>query len=308
MKLTAAQEKVFEIFDRVIDEGGDVWRAVQDNEALRRRVGRVFNNIGGRSKNQSALYLYGFDDFYYPITPIEYQRCWEVSDKGVFINKEYVRELSALSNQSVKDILLEANKFKKDAYEEFISIYAHSDDSYTTTLTSFKDKFPHVYNYIRSEHNKAHAFYDYFNINPLLTYYNVSHNRNLLTSLGILFEELVRVHILPDAEYQTEYKDCRPDFIINGKWVDIKLSKSTVLANGDMTIKKYLNHVNSFEVIYAVEDAGDVSFYEDNGFIKFTHVSKFYNNLDDEVILMFDEFISNASNFKNSLKAEEDGA
>lgn len=142
--LTNSQKKVFNIFDSLIDDDKDVWRSIQDDEALRRRVGRAFESVGGRTKNKSALFMYGFDDYKATVTPLDYRRCWDVSNKGVHLNKDYLQRILSTYNKTEKELLIELIPYKYEAYDEFISLIVSSDVDFKVTYSYFRENYPDI--------------------------------------------------------------------------------------------------------------------------------------------------------------------
>lgn len=301
MEFSQAQEDIFKIFDEIIDSGGDVWCEIQNDETLRKRVYRAFKGNSDLSSTKAALYSYGFNDYTYEPTLLELKRCLDVTVEGVFVNEYRVHELEAVTNMSKEFLLTLINRHKYEAFDEFVSNYISDLNSFLLSYTDLRDEHPRVFSYVANRYGNSRNFYNVFGINPMLIYYHAKTGMNLLAILGVIFEELVRAVLFPNESYQVVYKDCRPDFVINGNWVEIKLSKGTVVSQGDKSISKYLKYVDSFKVIYAIEDDSDVSFYEEEGFLEFIHISEYYKLMTKEEVRMFQEFIENASEYKRRL-------
>lgn len=301
-EFTKGQERVFKIFDELIDNDIDLWEEVQRNEALRKRINRNFESIEGRSKTETALYLYGFDDYVGIPNILELKRCWKISDNGVVLDKLHFNYLKALYNITDAELFRLVNIHKEEVIDHFISNLVSSGLFDDYSLDAIRNMSPKTYRMIYTKYCNSFNFYFAFGIDFKIVYYTRSSKHNFFFALGLMFESLVKKYVFPNENYQVIIKDCIPDFVINGRWVDVKLSKSTVLTDG--TIEKYFNHVNKLTIIYAVEDNSDVSFYADNGFIEFIHISEFYKNLSKFEIQEFEEIIECAKVLKGLMAIE----
>src|SRR5699024_7438436 len=126
----------------------DVWDVIQNDEALRKRVNRAFCNLGSRSKAETALYLYGFNDFEYVPSKVELSRCWSVSKEGVCFESGYFRELLSVSNLPKKDLLNLVEGVKGEAINEYISDFLTYEAGEKFTLTVLRKTLPCLYRYI----------------------------------------------------------------------------------------------------------------------------------------------------------------
>ena len=303
--LNDKQIRVFEIFDNLIRQGFDVYEVIRNDESLRKRVNRNFERIGNRSKVKSALFMYGFNDITYTLNPLELKRCWNVSENGVEVDENHLAYLSSISGKNVSDILEEANGFKQEAIREFLSLFLSKECPSKITLKNIRRRYPKVYNTVRKVYPDADSFYEEFGINKHFSYFHSLYGNSFIKSLGLIFESMVREYLFPDSDYQVMFKDCIPDFIVNGKWIDVKLSRGTALNKSDNTIEKYLKYVDHLIIIYALDGEMDKSIYEDLGYVTFKHISDFYTYIEEKHVIKFEEFINSSYRYKRWLYNNE---
>lgn len=296
MRISKAQERVFKVFDELIDTDINVWEEVQSNSALRKRCTRLFPSLGGRTRTETALYMYGFIDFKCTPSPTELQGCWEINDQlEVVINKLHFNEILACSNLS-EDELIRLMKGEKVVLElEALSEFIVRADAELLTYSRVNDLTPHIMSYVRRNYEDFESFRQAFNLDYRLAYYNNPSVEWINIFNGFEFERLLEDHLFGRRFSQVPYKDCRPDFIIEGEWVDAKLSKGTALHPNDATVKKYFKHTNKLTIIYAVNDGADTSTLENKYNIDFKHISEFYGRMDGKAISEFESFIERAS-------------
>lgn len=288
MDFTLGQEKIFKIFDEIINQGGIVWEEIQSNQALRKRINREFSSVNGMSKTESALFLYGFNDFCSVPTILELKRCWEVVDWEVRLNKEYFNELLGVYNINEEYLMKLVNEHKEEVVLNLLSEFAlnHPDKFYDEYFKKLKHHSLRYFIYKKfGDFSKARAF---FGVPDELTLIDRPYLLKL-SSLGREFEGLLEKWLFEDLDRQVNIDDCRPDFVDGSLWIDAKLSKSTAFYSGVETIPKYSEKVEKVLIIYAVDDMLGIPTLPENVEIK--HISEFYEEIEKEGVEEINEFI-----------------
>lgn len=294
-EFTKGQESVFEIFDELIDNGTDVWDEVQSNEALRKRINRNFECVEGRTKTESALFLYGFIDFKYIPSSLELKRCWIVNNSGVELNQNEVRHLQSVCNLEFDEVLSMAREFKDEAIAEYVFDALSRTEPTRVKYSLIRDEFPSFVRHFL-EVNKV-TMVDirrFLGIDFEMILYEYPNHLDLC-ALGREFEHLLGKYVFKESDKQVLIDDCRPDFISEGRWIDAKLSRSTAFDSRCKTVEKYLGKTDKLTIVYAVDD--EHPRYPDNN-VDFVHVSEFYSSLHQDAIDEFENLISRAGNIK----------
>lgn len=294
-EFTEDQEKVFEIFDALIDEGESVWEVIQACEALRKRCNRAFPNIEGMSKIHSAMLLYGFNDFSYTPSILDLHKIVYVDEYfDVQICREGYSELLALCNieestlnRLLKDVIHEV---KLEAVSELVMSYGPDEISY-----KLLEEYNKLRAFIHTEYKSMDDFRNTFGIDNSFNAYTRDYSRALtLIDLGKEFERILSETCFKGYHNTSFINGCVPDFVLGDMWVDAKLAKGTALQSSVTTIPKYLEHVDDLTIVYALEDDSDISNVESEFNVHFKHVSEFYDQLNNEVIKEIETFIERA--------------
>jgi len=306
--LTNNQLSVFELLESVEDSGIDLERYIRDSETIRKRINRNFSNIGELSKVDSALYLFGYLDVRGihsgKVSDYELLDCIEYINEVPDISPYKIKELSTLTSNPIKDLVRRLRVLMEDLVLDAVADIIYKSSG-RLTMEDFKKieggRYFEGLSYKRF--GGTLNFYESYGIDVKLFYLSKEYSRiNYLFYLGIEFERLVRKWVFPNAPYQVVYKDCIPDFIIDGRWTDIKLSKSTVFLPMDNTINKYLKYVDKLTIIYALEDEVPDDFYEDYGFIELISIESFYGSLPSYAVSELEELKRSASEFKEAIR------
>lgn len=292
-------ERFFGIIDNLIDGGVvDIIKEVRSDVALRRRAQRLFPSDGDKSSTTLALEAYGFSFDECLPSKDELRSCWSISDSyEVIIDTEKVDELSALSNLSPPELIGHLREVREEVVKEAVSYFV-SDTS--PELISYKTlrEFPHIRSYVVQYFGGITNFREELNLDGRLVFYNNNSKVSTYARLGAEFEELLEGRVFSPEVSQIQHKDCRPDFIVDGSWIDAKLSRSTALDSRSDTISKYLRHTDKLTIIYAFDDGADTSAVEEEFNVEFKHISEFYEDLSAEAIDEFETFIKRVSTIK----------
>lgn len=265
------QKKLFATYEALEEKGVCLFEELKRNRALRVRAKRCLDSIHNLSKYKSSLFMYGYIEL---VDLFNENKTYSKIDKDL--------ESRDLLEWIAEDII-------ENDFERPFSYYAKNVSRAESALRRF--------------YKNTEEFYKDYGIFPELIYYNSGKSTSLfLFYLGNKFESLVREYIYPNAPYQVVYKDCIPDFIIDGRWTDIKLSKSTVFLPMDSTINKYLKYVDKLTIIYALEDEVPDDFYEDYGFIELISIESFYGSLPSYAVSELEELKRSASEFKEAIR------
>lgn len=298
------RDKIFEIFSELEDSGVDLPSYIRSNEALRKRVNRNFDNVHNLSKIDSALFLYGYVDLVNNSTDINYYDlldCLYHSEEGISYSIDKVKNLVALTTVpedvliSKVEKIIDSHKIEKVA-EDII------ESDFEKSFSQVIDGDRSIEVTVNNSYGSVLEFYKAFGIDERIIYANNSFSRfRYLVYLGKKLEGLVYKYIFPNQPYQVPYKDCVPDFIIDGEWLDVKLSKGTALDSRDSTLNKYLKYRDQIIILYLIDDGADVSFYEDNGYAKFIPISSYYEDLSKDIINIFEDFREEVELFKGAI-------
>lgn len=299
MEFTSGQEKIFQMFDDLIDAEIDLIKHIGDNVTLRRRVSRNFNSIGTLSKTKSALHIYGFTELgLHTQEPsnADLVNCFHIGEHyKVEYDIEFAQHLANTSGISLQEVYAITHgevkeQWELDALDEFVR--DHDDDF--LSLYSNIIKYRHINTYIRKRFNVQSDFRKAFGIDFRL---HPAHTRiGVQADIqdGHRFERLVeRCFVASGEDVMTDYRhaNCRPDFVTsNNHWIDAKLSKSTSFS-GSETIEKYTKHADYLTLIYAIDDIEDeeVPHIEDN--VNLIHILDYFNELPDDLLEDVQRFI-----------------
>lgn len=311
MVLNDKQERVFKVIDELIDSD-----AVRDGEgrevSLPRYIGltpslriRLIRNFGSVVE---ALAQYGYTSGKKPISRNqlieEIKKCAYVEDDlyirfrdgdldwiydfyevaagdmykaKVFVMSELRREavFNFLENADVDDIS-DLNK-KDSAKKELLR------KSIWKTFGSRKNAYK-CYGFHKFMVNKSD--------NPIV----------LFSKLGRDFEDAV-LEVFADSGVTVIYNreqvpGCRPDFTLSDRWVDTKLSKSTVLSAADSTLSKYPQHTDNLDIIYALDDLPDEEVPELPEGVRLVCVFDYFDEIPTDLKMRIERIIEKASDYR----------
>lgn len=288
------QLKLFEQIDSLIDKGEDVISMIRStDEALRKRAYRCFPPDGRESSSEKALRLYGFRMDSRTPRPLELRRCVVVSGYEVTVDEVLFEEIVVLYRISPRSLRRLLRPYIEEAVFESLSNFVSDHEPDELTYAALEGRYKH---FINLKIGGMGRFRELFNVDYNLLLYGRSNPSERFISLGLEFEDMVGKYIFSDAEKQVVVGNCRPDFIIGDRWVDTKLSRSTVFDYRDNTIEKYLQRTDDLLIVYALDDGHVPKHIPEN--VKLTHVSEFYEDLPPEIIAEFEDFLSKAYRFK----------
>lgn len=291
------KEQFYRIIDDLIDEGADVIKEVRrSGGGLRKRAQRLFPPKDGKSSTEIALESYGFSFDRTTPSVSELEDCWKITDSyEVVVDERMFSEILSIYNISPRELRVLCQEVKKDVIFDCLSSFVSETSPEQLSYSFIKEEFPHIRSYIINYFDKFQDFRDAFGIDYRLIFYNNPGKRWIYIYNGHEFERLLEKHLFGTRFAQVEYKDCRPDFIINGKWIDAKLSKSTALNRFDDTIDKYMKHTDGLTIIYAIDDEADCSEIDN---VEFKHISDYYEVMRREAVTEFEDFIERVSAVK----------
>ena len=311
MEFTEAQERIFAIFDDLVDADVDVFAEISSNVALRRRIGRNFTSVEGLSKSKSALHLYGFTEMgllRYTPSKADLDNCFEIDDKyKVVFDEEFAQHIANVTGNSISEIRsLTHGDIKKqwelDALGEFVRDH---DDDFLSLYQSYRDH-NHIRYYFRCHFGKVREFRKAFGIDFRLHPWNSRTGVASAIQDGFRFEALVkRCFDAVGTEIRTDCRidNCRPDFVAaDSHWLDAKLSKSTSFS-GSETIEKYTKHADFLTLIYAIDDMPDdrVPDIDDN--VSLVHVLDYFEDLPDDLAAEIQRFIDDVITRRKEAKS-----
>ena len=269
--LSEKQIELFLTYEELENNGICLIDELKNNGALRTRASRCFDSIHGLPKYVSSLFAYGYIELV------------DLFGEGYRKDPDDIRQFRRyLLDWVAEDIIF--NDFER---------------SFSYYVKNYSGVEPALYEFYRN----TLEFYEDYGIPPELIHYNSKsiNSGRFLFYLGVKFENLVRKFIFPTEPYQVVYKDCIPDFIINGNWLDVKLSKSTVFSPNDSTINKYLKYVDKVTILYGIEDDIPTSFYEDIGVIEYVSVTDFYSSIPNSAVIEIEEHLQLVKEFKGAI-------
>lgn len=300
------QENVFTIFDDLIDSGasGDMELKkyiIKHLVGLRIRCARVFGSV------DNALKSYGYDSK--PLSPISFERVYDVVSDCFRINSVghvvvdfdlYLEKINTLQSLNYdvndNDVLKQVTDFLAlDRIEGFMR--EHNEDA-AELLDSRGKKYPEnqLNTIIYKHYEDRKQLYKTYNIAPGMRS-DYSYERLWsLCGAGSDFERIVKrvlESMFKEVRYHDCIDDCRPDFIVNNRWYDAKLSRSTALDSRNRTIAKYRNHTQHLVILYAIDDTNAT---DDRA--TFVNITEFYPLISEELQREINDFIRKASAIK----------
>lgn len=295
---SAAQEKIFDRIDVLIDSDVEVWGFIQENVAFRKQIWRNFPGDGKLSSAQVALREYGFD-FSEDVTSISYKELYSVlyvdDMYRVSTDNEFVAHLSSVSGLGESEIRTLAitkygEEFRMIALEKFVD---NNDEDYLSDYGNYRDTV--IRQYIRKEFGGMRGFREAFNISSELNSYRSSQGARFYTDAGRRFEALVKRCFDESRTYIDDgyfVEGCYPDFVSGEEWFDAKLSKSTAFSPSCETIQKYTKHTAFLTLIYAVDDMSDVEIPSINDNVRLVNIFDYFPDIPDSLRTEIGELIA----------------
>ena len=272
----------------LLDSGNSMTRVASDlgihHQTLRRFIDR--NNL--------EAYI-AFDEVSQRIPTHDVEKCIFIDESfKVSFNEDRLNELSTICGRSIGELKSSVryytNSLELDALDMFVRSFDF-DELNNEAITRHR----HIVNYIYRHCGSFDAFREMFGISSELVKYSSDRLRSWYIHEGLKFERLLSDSLTSNSEVNIStntYSDgCMPDFIINSRWFDAKLSKSTALSPADDTIPKYLEHTDHLTIIYAFDDGADTSEVEELYNVDFVHVSEYYGLMSAEAVTEFEELI-----------------
>jgi len=283
LSLEEKKEKCFKLIDDMIDEGIDVMRlgiSLRGNKkyvysGIRRRFQRVFGSV------KQALIEYGIYDSNGIPTKLELLRCFYIDEnysvkvnpyeKVILCDSYFISENEF--NRLAKEIMPD---LKRDAVDEFY----RNEFPENTKYTFFESgKYKHLQTYIKTEYGGLREMMEFYGTpSHIFVDYDYHKRNGESIKQGHIFEQIV-LEILSalyeGVQYHIKVGDCIPDFVIDNRWYDAKLSRYVTFQKDNSTIERYLKHTEDLTFIYAKDKCKP---FGSKG-AKFIHVSYFYDEL-----------------------------
>lgn len=254
------------------------------------KIGRIFNahhtEVSRFIKRNNLEVYEAFDECSakHKVTSEDIERSYFINDDfKVVCDDEYFEHL-----RNIRDVG-SCNKYitaVKSALElEAMSLFVSHFECDEINAVLLK-KYRHIESYLFRHYGSFDNFRIAHDMDVNLIAFNSDKARSFFIMQGNEFEGLVTQalqHIHGDrliTDHRVE--GCYPDFVIDGKWLDAKLSKSTALSASCDTISKYLAQTDHLTIIYAIDDIEDVPDY--GGSVDFVHISEFYPYMTDELM------------------------
>lgn len=284
--------------DTLIDEGVDVVKEIKrQSSALRKRAERNFPSKGGESSTERTLREYGFYSYEGTPNALELRRCIEVNGCDVEINPHLFSELQVLYGIDDSHLRGLLRPYIKEARLESLSNYVLELEPHEIIYTNLRDRFKHL---IDKNIGGMDKFRELFNVDERIPRYSRDGKMERFIALGLEFEDMVGKYVFPNAFKQVEIDNCRPDFVIGDRWIDVKLSRTTAFDYRDNTIDKYLQRTDDLLIVYALDNDSPAPSGIPNG-VELAHISEFYEGLPPEVISEFEDFLTRAYGFKEAI-------
>lgn len=304
--MTSKKEKVFEIFDEIIDSDktGDLTLKqyiIREDQALRQRCFRAFGSVS------KALEEYGMTDEK-PSTELSFERLYdfightfEVKEDGrVIIDFEtFLRKITELQamgyNVDSKRTIREIESFlAMDRIEAFMRLYNENANAILDMRKGRRYPENQIITLVEKHYPDRTALYRTYRVNRYLLNGGKNFVRiRSLMDLGHDFELLVEevlTEVFGDIQVKPVIEGNIPDFVFGGTWFDAKLSRSTSLAPGCRTIQKYRRHTDKLTIIYALHDTD-----HSDSRATFVHISEYYPLISTHLQRKIDAFIRKAS-------------
>lgn len=265
-KINDKQERIFEIFDDIIEKDIDLHDYISKNNSLRTRIGRNFKNDLGNTAVNEALRMYGFTGFNESTKPsrLDLYRCFDCNEVTYEIkfDEDFVNHISTIHNTSPNEVksLAKTEWLDEIRLEMLSKFVANNDEDFLANPYTYKEN-SRIRGYFRCIFGDINTFREAFGINKMLNPNRTMQGHYYYIEAGKRFEEIIKRCF--DANQTEVYKqvsigNCRPDFVLGDSWMDAKLSKSTTFY-GSKTIEKYTKHTDALTIIYAIEDVRDES-------------------------------------------------
>lgn len=183
----------------------------------------------------------------------------------------------------------------RDAISEFVRTF--DPDEITSKLLK---RYRHIESYVYKLHNTLENFYSFYGLCGDFISYTRESKLGMYARLGHEFDRLVGEifsYLSYECLSQVSVGDSRPDYIINNRWYDAKLSRSTAFNRSCQTIKKYRKHTDHLTIIYALDDTAT-----DDPRVDFVYIAEYKPYVSDELGRKIDAFIRKASEVKYGCK------
>lgn len=286
---TVGQERVFESIDRIIDncpdgEESSIVSLCSRDVALRQRMKRNFAPDGKLSSTKVALREYGFifeiDEDSRGPTEAELFECFLVDSESyrIMYDVEFANHLAIIYRIKPAKVMAQVRNLRHDFEMEVISKYVENTDP----SLLFHERMPNALkSYIDKNFKSHNEFRKFFQIDyRLFEHFNRNHIMSMIQA-GNVFEDLIEnCYSSTELSVSTQviFEDCRPDFVLDGEWVDAKLSKSTAF-RGSKTIDKYTRHTDFLTLIYAIDDMPDDDIPELPDGVRLIHVFDYFKDI-----------------------------
>lgn len=214
-------------------------------------------------------------------------------------DKEYLEHLRNIGCDENASTVLSNIKtsLELEAMSMFVD-YFEEDEINSALLKEYR----HIESYLFRHFGSLDAFRVAFNIDVNLVAYSSDKARSFFIMQGVEFERLVTkaLRSMHGDAVITDHRvgGSQPDFVVDGAWMDAKLSKSTALSPACDTISKYLEHADHLTIIYAIDDIDEVPDFD--GRVDFVHVTELYPYITDELM-------NDISELKSAVKQRKGG-
>lgn len=294
------QERCIELLDGLVERGVDLQKLSKELPEkeyanIRKRASRAF----GSYKN--ALIAFGLFDEVGTPTEIELYRCFYIDDFYKVQVNQYERDrvlvaynLSEVRFKSLTRELL--YELKKDALDEF---YRNEFPDNLKHAFMERSEYKHLWSYMQSLYGGLQNFLEaYGTPSHIFVTYDYDRWNGDSIQNGHTFEALVKEvleSLHNNVKYHSLVNGCRPDFIVDSRWLDAKLSYSTVIHPRSTVIDRYTAQTDDLTIIYAKRPRKPFVHNE----VKFIHISEFYDDLtivgNVELVDRIKSFVSNVN-------------
>lgn len=300
------KEQIFKVFDELIEEDTSDGQPLNlyiryHQPALNMRCVRTFGSL------KNALTEYGFSFDKSEELPFEklfdfVSSCFTVTDDGrirvdfaSFLDKMNELRARGYSVDTTKIINQMEESLELDRLEAFMRYY---NETACDLLDSQGKRYPEnqIKTIIEKHYTVRRNLYKTYDVNPLMISTASFVKMRHLMDLGNEFEDIayeVLSEIYADVDRHFVKGNCRPDFVINGEWIDAKLARSTALTPGNITISKYSKQTDHLTIIYALHDTE-----ADDDRATFVNITEYKPFVSAELQRKIDDFIQKASEVK----------
>lgn len=229
-----------------------------------------------------------FDEIPVQFLPVsELMECVYIRDDfKVVLDIERLNNLSALCGYSVSYLKSAIKPFVRDLEKDALSEFVCSldfDEVNNNNITRYR----HIVYYIYNHYEGLEEFREMYGIDFDLVSFSSHNSRSFFANAGHKFEYLVGkvLRELYGSAVNDSYfeEGCKPDFVVNNRWVDAKLSKSTILSPSCETVEKYSKVTQKLTIIFCIDDAIDVDLSK-YSHVDFIHVTDLFPYISDELV------------------------